>query len=279
MYGKNYLCNDPHTKNMKIHTHPLLVFLLVVIIFISGCAEKRNLVYFSDVQQNDAFQMAITNSHEPQIQSGDILAITVSTLDPTSNAMFNTGTNIQGTNITSNSAGTTNLGKEGYLVGNDGNINFPVIGKITLSGLTLTQAHNRMTDELNKYVKEPIVNLRYLNFKVTVIGEVNRPSTFAVDNDKVNVLEALGMAGDMTPYGKRENVLVIREDEGKRHMARLNLNSSAAFNSPYFQLQQNDIVYVEPDIMKEKQISRNPSTIPILVGAMSVITIVLSRLF
>lgn len=263
---------------MKSNTYPLLAFVLAMLL-LTSCAEKRNLVYFSDVQQNDAFQMAITNSHEPKIQPGDILAITISTLDPTSNAMFNTGTNIQGTNINSSSAGTTNLGKEGYLVGTDGTINFPVVGKIELSGLTLTQAHNRMTEELVKYVKEPIVNLRYLNFKVTVIGEVNRPSTFAVDNDKVNVLEALGLAGDMTAYGKRENVLVIRETDGKRHMARLDLNSSASFNSPYFYLQQNDIVYVEPDIMKEKQISRNPNTIPIILGATSLITIILSRLF
>lgn len=255
------------------------VTLILAVLFLSGCAEKRNLVYFSDVQQNDAFQMAITNSHEPKIQAGDILAITVSSLDPTSNAMFNTGANVQGSTASTNVAGTTNLGKEGYLVGNDGTINFPIIGKIKLSGLTLTQAHGRMAEELNKYVKEPIVNIRYLNFKVTVIGEVNKPSTFAVANDKVNVLEALGMAGDMTAYGKRENVLVIREDDGKRHMARLDLNSSAAFNSPYFHLQQNDIVYVEPDIMKEKQISRNPNTIPILIGLTSVITIIVSRLF
>lgn len=255
----------------------MLAFVLAMLL-LTSCAEKRNLVYFSDVQQNDAFQMAITNSHEPKIQPGDILAITVSSLDPTSNAMFNTGANVQGT-TNNTSAGSTNLGKEGYLVGNDGTINFPVVGKINLSGLTLTQAHNRMSEELNKYVKEPIVNLRYLNFKVTVIGEVNRPSTFAVDNDKVNVLEALGLAGDMTAYGKRENVLVIRESEGKRHMARLNLNSSAAFNSPYFHLQQNDIVYVEPDIMKEKNVSRNPNTIPILLGITSVVTIIVSRFF
>ena len=223
--------------------------------------------------------MTITNSHEPKIQPGDIIAITVSSLDPTSNAMFNTGAIVQGTNITSNSAGSTNLGKEGYLVGTDGTINFPIVGKISLAGLTLTQAHNQMSDELNKYVKDPIVNLRYLNFKVTVIGEVNRPSTFAVDNDKVNVLEALGMAGDMTAYGKRENVLVIRETDGKRHMARLDLNNSTAFSSPYFHLQQNDIVYVEPDTMKEKQISRNPNTIPILLGAVSLVTLIVSRLF
>src|SRR5690606_13464844 len=102
---------------------------------------------------------------------------------------------------------------------------------------------------------------------------------FAVDNDKVNVLEALGLAGDMTAYGKRENVLVIRETDGKRHMARIDLNSSSSFNSPYFHLQQNDIVYVEPDIMKEKQISTNPNTIPIILGVASLITIIVSRLF
>lgn len=263
---------------MKSNTYPLLAFVLAMLL-LTSCAEKRNLVYFSDVQQNDAFQMAITNSHEPKIQPGDIVAITVSSLDPSSNAMFNTGANVQGTNVTANSAGSTNLGKEGYLVGTDGSINFPIIGKIKLSELTITQAHSRMAEELNRYVKEPIVNLRYLNFKVTVIGEVNRPSTFAVDNDRVNVLEALGMAGDMTAYGKRENVLVIRERDGKRHMARLDLNSSTAFNSPFFQLQQNDIVYVEPDLMKEKNVSRNPNTIPILLGITSVVTIIVSRFF
>lgn len=255
------------------------VMLILAVLLISGCAEKRNLVYFSDVQQNDAFQMAITNSHEPKIQPGDILAITVNTLDPASNAMFNTGAVVQGTNISAASASATNLGKEGYLVGTDGTLNFPVIGKTTFAGLTLTQAHNQLTEELSKYVKEPIVNLRYLNFKITVIGEVNRPSTFAVDNDKVNVLEALGLAGDMTAYGKRENVLVIRESDGKRHMARLDLNSSTAFSSPYFHLQQNDIIYVEPDTMKEKQISRNPNTIPIILGVTSLVTLIVSRLF
>src|SRR5690606_31733173 len=138
-------------------------------LLLTGCAEKRNLVYFSDVQQSEAFQMAITNSHEPKIQPGDILAITVSSLDPTSNAMFNTGSMVSSIGNQNITGGSTNLGKEGYLVGKDGSINFPVVGKINLAGLTLTEAHTRMAAELNKYVKEPIVNLRYLNFKITVI--------------------------------------------------------------------------------------------------------------
>src|SRR5690606_29888072 len=260
-----------------------LLYLAVVgmLLLFSSCAEQRNLVYFDDIQQSDAYQQAITNAHEPKIQVGDIMGITVSTLDPTSNALFNTGAVIQGTNpqlSTSSAAGSTNLGKEGYLVGNDGTINFPVVGKINLQGLTLTQAHEKMRNEISEYVKEPIVNVRYMNFKVTVIGEVTRPTTFTVDNEKINVLEALGRAGDMTAFGMRENVLVIREVDGKRNMARLNLNSSNAFQSPYFYLQQNDIVYVEPSDMKGRQANRNPNSVPIIMGILSIITIIATRL-
>lgn len=260
-----------------------LIYLSVVglVLLFSSCAEQRNLVYFDDIQQSDAYQQAITNAHEPKIQKGDIMSITVSTLDPTSNALFNTGAVIQGTNpqlSSTSAAGSTNLGKEGYLVGNDGNINFPVIGKINLQGLTLTEAHEKMRNEVSKYVKEPILNIRYLNFKVTVIGEVTRPTTFTVDNEKINVLEALGRAGDMTPFGMRENVLVIREVDGKRNMARLDLNSSTAFQSPYFYLQQNDIVYVEPSEMKGRQANRNPNSVPIIMGLLSIATIIITRL-
>src|SRR5690606_37557309 len=133
-----------------------LLYLAVVgmLLLFSSCAEQRNLVYFSDIQQSDAYQQAITNAHEPKIQIGDIMSITVSTLDPTSNALFNTGAGIQGTSTqlsSSNAAGSTNLGKEGYRVGNDGNINFPVIGKINLQGLTLTEAHEKLRTEISEY--------------------------------------------------------------------------------------------------------------------------------
>src|SRR5690606_26136982 len=132
------------------------------LITLSACAQRRNLVYFSDVQQSSAFQMAIMNAHEPKIQAGDILGITVSSLDPASNAMFNTGAlqSPTGQIANTNTAGSTNLGKEGYLVNNQGNINFPVMGEVSLEGLTLTQAHEKLQSELLKYVKDPIVNIR-----------------------------------------------------------------------------------------------------------------------
>jgi polysaccharide export outer membrane protein len=136
---------------------------------------------------------------------------------------------------------------EGYLVDKNGFINFPVIGKIALSGLTKEEAQDKMTDLIKVHVKNPIVNVRFQNFKVTVIGEVNQPASFNVATEKINVLEALGLAGDMTAYGRRENVLIIREKDGMRTTTRINLNSKEVLTSPFFYLQQNDVVYVEPD--------------------------------
>jgi len=219
------------------------------------------------------------NSYEPKIQPGDIMGITVSSLDPASNAMFNTGALQSSTSNISVAGSTSNLGKEGYLVGKDGDINFPIIGKVHLQGLTLTDALEKMQSELIQYVKEPIVNINYLNFRVTVVGEVNNPGSFTIDKDKINLLEALGNAGDMTAYGRRENVLIIRENDGVRQMVRINLNNSAALNSPYFYLQQNDLVYVEPDVMKEKQVSRDNYYLATTASLVSILTVILTRIF
>ncbi|HYI76894.1 MAG TPA: sugar transporter, partial [Chryseolinea sp.] len=128
------------------------------------------------------------------------------------------------------------------------------------------------TSEIKLHVKNPIVNVRFTNFKITVIGEVFKPSSFTIDTEKINVLEALGLAGDMTAYAKRENVLIIREQQGVRKAARINLNNKDVLNSPYFYLQQNDIVYVEPS-NKEKVSETNPNNkyIPIWASIISTI--------
>ncbi len=253
-----------------------LLLILFIGLFVS-CTTKRNLTYFSDLHQNDTFKTAIVNAHEPKIQEGDILSITMSSLDAASNALFNAGVlqNFDGRS----SSGSTSLGKEGFLVGKDGAVNYPVIGKIKLSGYTISEAHEVLRNELLTYVKEPIVNIRYLNFKVTVIGEVNRPGSFTMDNDRVNVLEALGSAGDMTSFGLRENVLIIRETDGNRQMARLNLNSSTAFDSPFFYLQQNDLIYVQPDVKKEKQAGRDNYLLVTTMSVASFLILAFVRLF
>lgn len=206
-----------------------------------------------------------------RIQPDDLLSIHLNSLSQESNALFNRGViqtpSVSPTSVSSDVASTG----DGYLVDSEGNIDFPVLGKVMLAGLTKEEATNKMTTAIKQYVKSPIVTIRLLNFKVTVIGEVNRPSTFVVPTGRINILEALGLAGDMTAFGRRENVLLVRERNGVRSTTRLNLNNKDLLNSPDFYLQQNDVVYVVPDRLKAVQASTNTRTITIATLAISVL--------
>lgn len=257
-----------------------LMLLLTVVVFATGCSSKRELSYFKDLPADQGFKTAITNAYSPEIQAGDLLSISVSSLDAASNILFNTGAMQQSGDLRNRDQNAgTNLNKEGYLVGEEGNINFPIIGQIALGGLSLKEAHQKMEEELVRYVKDPIVNVRFLNFKITVIGEVQKPTTFTIPNDRINVLEALGMAGDMTPYGKRNNVLVIREENGERNLVRLDFNSKEVFSSPYFYLKQNDIVYVEPGALKDPSGDRTLRIISTVATVVTATALMIQRVF
>lgn len=240
------------------------ILLLVVTVLLGSCQPKRNLVYFSE---GSAGQKANNNtlSAETKIQHNDLLNISISSLSAESNALFNKSSSSES--------------KDGYRVDQSGFINFPVVGKIKLDGLTLDQSQETIARKLDQYVKNPTVNVQFLNFRVTVIGEVYKPSTFTVVNEKINLLEALGMAGDMTPFGKRENVLVIRENHGEREMVRLNLNDRNVLNSPYFNLKQNDVVYVEPVKAKAVQASSSVRVLPLVAAGISLISIILQAYY
>src|SRR5690606_26571685 len=227
----------------------------------------RNLVYFSDIDSQSNYNVKIESSVDPEIQPDDLLKITVSSLSQESNMLFNAGI----LTTTGNNAISTSPLNDGYLVDKAGEINFPVLGKIKIGGLTKDEAIEEVSFRLREYVKDPIVNIRFMNFKVTVIGEVNRPSTFTVATEKITILEALGLAGDMTPYGKRENVLVIRDKDGVRSANRLNLNDKSILSSPYYYLTQNDVVYVEPDKMKAVQVNVNPNRTQAITIASSIL--------
>jgi polysaccharide export outer membrane protein len=222
-----------------------LFYLLTLTFFFNSCAPTRSVSYLSDLKGSNEYSEKITNKVNPKIQPDDVLSITVSSLNPESNLLFNNGV-LQTIGSTSGASVTTSRASEGYLVDQKGSINFPVLGRVELAGLTKEQATDKMADEIKKSVKNPIVNIRFLNFKVTVIGEVNRPSTYTIANERLSVIEALSLAGDLTIYGKRENILIIREQNGTRSTSRVNLASKDILNSPSFYLQQNDIVYVEP---------------------------------
>lgn len=257
------------------------LYFFLVIIFLGSCRPTRNLSYFNDLQEQTVHVESIQNTKDPKIQPDDLLSITVNSLNPEANSLFNRGTIPRAGTVTDFSIDNraTNIHDEGYLVDKDGFIEYPVLGKIKLGGLTKEKAKCKLVAELQEYLKDPTVNIRYLNYRISVIGEVNRPSTFTIPSEKISILGALGMAGDMTAYGKRESVLIIREEEGVRTMARVNLNSKEVLNSPYFYLQQNDVVYVEPDRMKQVQASTNTRTISIISAATTLAIVIVSRLF
>ena len=254
-------------------------FLLYILVVLSSCGPRRNLVYLSDLADTSAYSMQISNLVEPRIQHGDILGITVSNVDPETSNLFNKGIlPVLNAPVTAASNPAQPAG-EGYLVDKDGNINFPSVGKINLVGLTLEEATDKVTAVIGRLVKTPIVNLKFLNFKITVIGEVNKPGVFNVQNNRINVLEALGLAGDMTIYGRREDVWVMHEENGTRKITHVNLNTKSVLQSPAFYLRQNDVVYVKPDKLKEKQARTDTKTLSIIVAAATVITVIVSRLF
>jgi polysaccharide biosynthesis/export protein len=243
-----------------------IFFFLGLVLVLTSCS-KRNLVYFSDLGETEEYKTSVKNYTESKIQEDDLLDITVSSMNPESNLLFNPSP------ATSVAAAGASKGNEGYLVDKNGNVNFPVLGKVKLAGLTKNEAIDKMTKELQVHVKNPTVNIRFLNFKITVVGEVNRPSSFIIPTDKINIIEALGLAGDMTVYGKRENVLIVREKEGVRSTARVNLNNKSLLASPYFYLEQNDIVYVEPIKAKAAQASVTPARIGIVLSIISILSV------
>jgi polysaccharide export outer membrane protein len=249
-----------------------VVYLLLLLTF-SACSPTRNLVYFSNLKNTSKYSEGIKNKTEPKIQPDDLLSITVSTLNPESNILFNGGF-IQPIGSVGNSASAEKM-NEGYLVDKDGNINFPVIGSVKLAGLTKEQATDKMVSEIKQQVKNPIVNVRFLNFKITVIGEVNRPATINIPTEKVNLVEALSRAGDLTPFGKRSNLLIIREEEGIRSMVRVNLNDKDILSSPYYYLHQNDILYVEPVKVRALQGNALMIFVPLITVAVSVLSLLI----
>ena len=258
--------------------NPLLSILLICLLSFSSCVSTKKIVYFkNDTDTSQLTEQNITGGYEPTIQPDDILAITVSSISAMENPgmvqMFNMPViSIPTYNTTPGLSSSLPIG--GYLVDKSGDIDFPVLGELKLEGLTPDIATDTIQYRLRNYIKDPIVNIRYMNYKITVLGEVNRPSTYIMPNEKVTILDALGMAGDMTIYGRRDNVLIIREENGKRLFAHLDLNSKSVFNSPYFYLHQGDVVYVEPS--RAKIALNNPinSYYPIIFGLLSILTII-----
>lgn len=236
-----------------------LFIICFSIFFFAGCTAYKNVPYMQDSELYD-LQESLP-MYDAKIMPKDLLTITVNTTDPEAAAPFNLTVQTSA-NATRSTSLTSQASLQQYLVSNEGSIDFPVLGTLHVSGLTKSEAENLIREKLGNYLKEtPIVTVRMTNYKISVLGEVANPGMFTINNEKVNIFEALALAGDLTIWGMRDNVKLIREDaDGKRNIISLNLNKSDILTSPYYYLQQNDIIYVTPNKMKAKNSDIGQST-------------------
>ncbi len=207
------------------------------------------MVYFQDIDQLGE-RIDRRQSDNLEIQPDDELTIRVSAPEQEAALPFNLTKSLSSQ---IGMGGNTEL--ESYLVSNEGTIQFPVIGTIKVAGLTNIELAEKVTDLIDEYVKDPIVNVRILNFQITVLGEVKNPGTFSIKDDHITLSKALGLAGDLTIYGKRENVLVMGEEDGRKTYAYLDLTDANVVNSPHYNLRQNDVIYVEPKATRRQSAS------------------------
>lgn len=237
-----------------------IVFTFVavaMILVLAGCGSSKNIPYFQNI---DTISLAASRGlYDAHIMPKDMLTINVHTTDAAASAPFNLSAA-----GASSSQGTTASATSGYLVDNNGNINFPIVGKIHVAGLTKGECEDLIKSKIQPYLsrtENPVITVRMSSYRVTVIGEVGSPGVIPVATEKMSIIEALAEAGDLTIYGKRDNVMLIREDaQGQKSMHRINLNDASIINSPYYYLQQNDVIYVEPNKAKAKDATISNST-------------------
>lgn len=235
---------------------------------LASCASPKEVVYLQDVAP--LTEQAIGKNYEVIIHHDDLLAIMVNSQEPELALPFNMP-------LVTYQIGAQNTPQQrvlGYLVDSEGFIDFPILGKIRAEGLTRMQLTALIKERLIRedLIKDPIITIQFLNFKISVMGEVAHPGSFTISGDRVTLLEALSMAGDLTIYGKRDRVAVIREFDGKRTIMFHDLRSADIFTSPYYYLQQNDIIYVEPNKAKAGQSSINQNnSVGVWLSAVSIL--------
>ena len=257
-----------------------LIISLFVAFALVSCGSHKDLAYFQEVVESGALESV--SGQLNTIQAGDLLTITVSSSNPELAVPYNlmsAKTQVASNMSNSSSRVASNLTAEGYTVEPNGNIQFPVLGAIHVAGLTRAEVAAKIKGMLETVMPNPVVTVTLVNFYVTVIGEVARPGTYNFPGDRLTLLEALGFAGDLSVYGNREKVMVIREENGGRHVEILNLKSKNIFSSPYFYLKQNDVVYVEAVGAKAKSVSTFSTYFPIITSLASLGTAITSMIY
>jgi polysaccharide biosynthesis/export protein len=251
------------------------LYFFIALAMFTSCVNTQKITYFKNVP--DKTFAAVNKPVDVPIRPNDILSITVTSLNAEASAAFNLQVNnvIRATTATGQSSESG-----GYLVNSDGNIDLPMLGTMKAAGLTKVELKDRIVRLINskKLLIDPIVDIRFLNFEVTVIGEVAKPTVITVPNEKMSLLKAIGLAGDLTIYGKRENILLIRDENGVKVTRHIDLTSPNFFNSPYYYLEPNDVIYVEPNKTKAATSGRSQQLVPIIFSALSFMAIIVDRL-
>ena len=243
-----------------------ITFLLLFIAALVSCSSGAKITYLQNVDAKPSEEKTL--KYEPILQPDDLLSIIVSAQNPESTIPFNLP-QIQGNYGINNNQN----GIKTYLIDNEGEIDFPVIGKVKLGGLVRSQANKKLESLVSDYVKNPGINLRILNFKISVLGEVSRPGTFSIDSERITLLEALGKAGDLTIYGKRTDLLIIRENNGIKNYQRVDITKADFVSSPFYYLTQNDVVVVNPNKTKINASAVGPNSTVILSSISLLVTI------
>jgi len=212
--------------------HILMALLAILLV---GCVSSKKITYFQNDSGRKLDEKLI--NYEPTLQIGDILSINVASMSPEAAQPFNLF----------ESQGSNNQRPLPYIINADGEINFPSIGKFKVTGLTTKQVTNELTKRLLPYLNDPIINVRLVNFKITVLGEVRNPGSYNIQNERITIIEAIGLAGDLNIQGKRNTITLIREQNGERSIIPIDITNNKIFNSPYYYMAQNDVIYVEPN--------------------------------
>jgi polysaccharide export outer membrane protein len=249
-----------------------LFSFLFFIVFLTSCLSNKQFVYFQNVRDS-SFRMP-NYGYSNKIQKGDILFIAVTSQDPKSSLIFSSANSIAVPGSTA--SGGTVIPTNGFLVEKDGTILFPKFGAIQAEGKTKEELRNLLVDSLTSYLKDPIVNIRFMNFRVTVLGEVVKPSTYFTTNDRLSILEALGQSGDLTPFGNRKNILLMRDSANVSIVKRLDISDNSLLKSPYFYLQSGDVIYVEPIKQKGATTSQSIILIPIVTTVVTSLLLILN---
>lgn len=260
-----------------LYLHKKLNYLLIICclsgLLFSSCTTPKNAYYFKTIPRDTSINTTINRLTESVIRKNDQLSINISSLNPEEDKVYNAAVPMLGTTISGGNP-------TGYLVDMNGNIQLHRLGNIHAEGMTRRELKNKIETDIKPYLKDPVVTVRYLNRRVTVMGEVSKPQVISMPEEQLSILEVLGASGDMTPIGKKDNILIIRETETGKQFKRLNLEDHSIFTSEWYYLKPDDVIYIEPNdkVIKDEKRARTQQTIALAMSGLSLAIIILNSL-